>query len=352
MDTRIVVHWSTGAYFRRAMLTGVLMIIVCVAPCLGRTEETTLVGPNSAKVGDLWTDIDRETDAVAKPLSPAARQAIQASVSRFYQWVAAYCGVSVSLRDLSADDARCVRDEYINFLADIPQSVYRVGRWSIYETSVYGLEWADGDLLDQDVTRPFTWRLRLKWPQVDLEPSPLSRKMIEFMKEKAHSIVSGWAVGGWEVYVALRIEAINRCYVAVGIERSVYGGGAHSNGFFDSFTWSRATDAPLNLAELFKPGIDWRHQVVILYEKHVRSGDAGVRPSILEDQPFLTEESLERSIDEDTFVTDQGLKIVIGGLAPAYGLVLPGIELKWAELQPWLVPSAACASADTTPLQP
>lgn len=40
------------------------------------------------------------------------------------------------------------------------------------------------------------------------------------------------------------------------------------------------------------------------------------------------------------------LKIVGGGLAPAYGLILPGIELKWAELQPWLRPAAACTNTD------
>ena len=179
MDNHILLQSSKGASNRRTILAGVLLTILCVAPCIGRTAKTPSIGTSSAKVAELWTEIDRQTDAVAKTLSPAARRAMQASVSRFYQWAAAYCGVSESLRELSADDSRsrCIQDEYINFLAEIPHSVYQVGRWSIYETSVYGLEWADGDMLDQDVTRPFTWRLRLKWPRVDSEPSPLSTKM-------------------------------------------------------------------------------------------------------------------------------------------------------------------------------
>jgi hypothetical protein len=132
----------------------------------------------------------------------------------------------------------------------------------------------------------------------------------------------------------------------------VYTGGAHPNGYFQSFNWNRTSDAPVNLADLFKPGTDWNHNLVTLYEKHVRSGDGGIRPSIFEDQPFLTEESLERSIDKETVVTDHGLKIVVGGLAPAYGLILPGIVLKWAELQPWLAPSAPCTQVDTASAQP
>lgn len=164
--------------------------------------------------------------------------------------------------------------------------------------------------------------------------------MSRALEDRIQSLVSGWAVGGWELSVSVRIE------------QSVYGGGAHPNGFFESFNWNRTSDAPLSLADLFKPGIDWRHNMVTLYERHVRSGDGGVRPSIFEDQPFLTEESLERAIDKDTVVTDHGLKVVVGGLAPAYGLVLPGIELKWAELQPWLVSSAPCTNTDTPSAQP
>jgi hypothetical protein len=280
------------------MLTGVLLICVYLAPCIGRTETPQSVGPNGTKVHKLSTDIDRKTEAVAKTLSPAARQAMQASLSRFHQWVAAYCGVSVSLRGLSADDARCVENEYFNFLADVPQSVYQVGRWSVYETSVYGSEWADGDLLDQDVTRPFTWRLQLKWPQVDSEPSPLSRKMIGFLKDKVHSLVSGWAVGGWEFIVSVHIETINSCYASVRIEKSVYSGGAHSNGDVEFLNWNRTADSPLSFSDLFKPGSDWRHNMVTLYEGHVRSGAGGIPPSVLDDQ--LDEEFLERWISQDT----------------------------------------------------
>jgi hypothetical protein len=89
---------------------------------------------------------------------------------------------------------------------------------------------------------------------------------------------------------------------------------------------------------------------VTLYEKHVRAGDGGVPPSILEEQ--IDEDFLQRWIVKDTIVTDHGLQIVVGGLPPAYGLILPGVELKWAELQPWLIPPAPCTRAGTWPVSP
>jgi hypothetical protein len=341
MRNRICLNRAATVRSRSATLTGVLLSLACLAPRAGLTDTPGSLDPTDAKVHQLWTDINRQTDAIAKALSPPARQAILSSLSRFQQWVGGYCGVSASLKDASASDLSCVHNQYFNFLAHIPQSVYQIGRWTVYETSVYGLEWADGDLLDQDPTRPFTWDLQLIWPQVDASPTPLSRKMILALKDKVHLLVSGWAVGGWEVDVSVNIDAINACYESVGIHQYIYGGGVHGNGDSHFLNWNRMSDLPLTLADLFKLGGDWRHAVVNLYEKHLRSSKSGVPPAFM-----LDENHLERWIS----VTDHGLKIVIDGLPPAGGV--PEVELTWAELQPWLVPSAPCTSAGTWPASP
>jgi len=323
-------------------LTTVVLICGALALSRGYAETPNAAGSSSADVQQLATKIDQKTSEMSRALSPAAHDARQRSLSRFYQWVEGYCGVLGA-----TSDPRCVHDQYFNYLDHISQSVYSVGHWKVYETAAYGLLWADGDLLDQDFAQPLTWDLQVTWPHVDAEPSPISRKMGWALKEKVHSLVADWAVGGWELNVSNRVETINACYASVGIEKSTYRGGAHSNVEFEAFNWNRKSDALLNIADLFKPGSDWRHQLVALYEKHVRAGDSGVRPTILEDEPFLTKKILELGVDKETLVTDQGLKIVIGGLAPAYGMILPGIEMKWSELQPLLAPSALCTIADT-----
>jgi hypothetical protein len=347
VHNRSCIYRAAVACCRPATIAGALVIFACFTSCARRADTPQSGRSSGTKVHQLRADIDRQTDKIAKTLSPTARQAIQTSLSRFYRWVAGYCGVSESLKDASDGDLSCVENHYGNFLAHVPQSVYPMGSWAIYETSAYGLLWADGDLLDQDPARPFTWDLEVIWPHVDATPNPLSRKMILALKDKVHSLVSGWAVGGWEVSVSVNIDAINACYESVGIHQFVYAGGAHGNGDFQSFNWNRMSDAPLNLADLFKPGVDWQHNIVTLYEKHLRSGSGGVPPASILDEDFL-----ERWIAQDTVVTDHGLQIVVGGLPPAYGLVLAGVEVPWAELQPWLAPSAQCTSAGTWPASP
>lgn len=329
----------------------VLVMMVCLVACVGRTATPQVVGPNSTEVHRLETDIDRKTTAIARALSSSGSRAMQDSLSRFYQWVDAYCGKAEAPKDPSGGNQRCIYDEYFNYLDHVPKSVYSVGPWTVYETAVYGLLWGATDPPDQDLHRP-PGELKLSVPHVDAAPTPLSKQLSWALTEQVHSLVSGWAVEGRQLSLSVHVETINKCYATFGIEQSVYTGGAHPNGYFQSFNWNRTSDAPVNLADLFKPGTDWNHNLVTLYEKHVRSGDGGIRPSIFEDQPFLTEESLERSIDKETVVTDHGLKIVVGGLAPAYGLILPGIVLKWAELQPWLAPSAPCTQVDTASAQP
>jgi hypothetical protein len=310
-----------------------------------------MVGPNRTGVRQLETDIDRKTAAVAKTLSSAGSQAIQDSLSRFYQWVDADCDKAEALKDPSGGNQRCIYDEYFNYLDHVPKSVYPVGPWTVYETAVYGLLWGALDPLDQDLHRA-PGELKIIVPHVDAEPNPLTQQLSRELTEQVHSLVSAWAVEGRQLSLSVHVETINQCYATFGIEQSVYTGGAHPNGYFQSFNWNRMSDAPVNLANLFNPGSDWQHNVVALYEKHVRSGDGGIRPSIFEDQPFLTEESLARSIDKEAVVTDHGLKIVVGGLAPAYDLILPGIVLKWSELQPWLAPSAPCTQVDMPSAQP
>jgi hypothetical protein len=327
---------------------GVWLMILCLAASVGRSQAPPSGAPNNADIDQRWADIERKTNAVAQSLSPAGRQAMQASLARFYRWVDAYCDKAQVPEDASGGTLRCIDQEYSNYREHVPKSVYSVGPWTVYETVAYGLLWGGIDPSDQDLHRP-PGELQVTLPHVDAVVPPLSLNMNLALRERLQSQVSSWAVAGWQQSVSVRIDTINACYASLGIEQFVYTGGAHPNGYFESFNWNLRSDAPLHLADLFKPGIDWQHAVVTLYEKHVRAGDGGLRPSILEDQPFLTEEALQRSIDREAMVTDHGLKIVVGGLAPAYGLILPAVELTWSELRPWLAPTAPCTGAATPP---
>jgi hypothetical protein len=345
MRTRTGLYRPAAVHRRTATLIAALLICAFLAPCAGRTETPGSVEPISTKIHQFWTDIDRQTDKIAKTLSPAAREAIQRSLLRFHQWAAGYCGVSDSREGLSAGDVSCVKGHYVNFLTHIPQSVYSIGTWTVYETSVYGLLWADDDLLGQDPTRPFTWDLQVTWPHVDAAPSPLSWKMNGALKDKVYSFISGWAVGGWEDDVTVHIETINACYASVGIHQYIYGGGAHGNDIFQSFNWNQMSDAPLSLAELFKPGIDWRHAIMTLYKKHLQSGDDTAPAASIPDEAFP-----DAWITRNTIVTDRGLQIVVDVSSPRDAV--PDVELTWAELQPWLAPSAPCTSVGPPPASP
>ena len=245
-------------FYRPSSLAAVALIFVCLLPCAGRTKTPTQTASASAANDKLADSIDRQTKTITSTRSPAARQAMQMSLSRFYQWVDAYCDNAEALKNPSEGNLRCTYGEYFNYFNHIPQSIYSIGPWTVYETTAYGLLWGGIDPLDQDLHRP-PGQLHISVPHVDAEPTPLSSRMSSAMTEQLRSLASGWAVEGWQLSLSVRIETINRCYLSVGIEQSAYTGGAHPNEYFQSFNWNRASDAPLNLADLFKPGLDWRH---------------------------------------------------------------------------------------------
>lgn len=118
-----------------AILGGVLFTSACLALCTGRADATLSVGQVGTKEQALSKSIDQRTAEVAKNLSPAAREAMQASLARFYQWVLDYCGVSASTVVVTDGAASCIDNELVNYLAAVPQFVYRVGRWTVYDTS-------------------------------------------------------------------------------------------------------------------------------------------------------------------------------------------------------------------------
>ena len=141
----------------------------------------------------LHTHIVRETNKVAQMLSPEGRRFMHQSLNRFLNWAEGYC----------QGDAGCLRTQYYNYLAGIPNSVYRVGRWTVYNTGVYALEWADEDLQGMDPDRVFTWDLQLTWPRVDAAAKPvqghiaLANLAYGALGARVHQLMADWIEGGW-----------------------------------------------------------------------------------------------------------------------------------------------------------
>jgi len=171
------------------------MALVCASPPGAAAGDNVLQGldPLTVPTGVLRTRIERETNKVVRALSPEGKNAVNRSLSRFLDWAGGYC----------QGDARCLRNQYFNYLAAIPDSVYRVGRWTVYTTGVYALEWADEDLQGMDPDRPFTWDLQLTWPRVDAQESPLQRQVplsglaYDALGVRVRKLMADWAEGGW-----------------------------------------------------------------------------------------------------------------------------------------------------------
>jgi hypothetical protein len=150
---------------RDAFVAGILWLaLACPSPLRAAGADKLLEGlnPLTVPVSVLHTHIERETTTVARTLSPQGRRVMHQSVNRFFNWAEGFC----------QGDAGCLRNQYYNYLAAIPNSVYRVGRWTVYN-GVYALEWADEDLQGTDPERPFTWDLQLTWPRVDAAANPV-----------------------------------------------------------------------------------------------------------------------------------------------------------------------------------
>jgi len=297
----------------------------------------------SAPVGELRARIDHDAASAAKVLSPDAREAYLASLRRFYDWVDAYCGVPDSLQGLGGDASRCVQNEYFNYLARIPASVYRVGGLTIYETGVYALQWADDNLQGADPQRPFLWTLSVIWPRVDASPGPMLRPFLRGLADEVRESQSDWVKSGWVSDVDVHIETVNACYASASITASTYSGGAHPYESFLAFNWDQGARRPLTVATLFRTGSDWQRGLLALYRKHLAS---------IPDPPQGTpipDADLALWVTNDAVVTDAGLKI-IEHEGRYRSESIPAVEIPWSELAAWMRPPASCAARQASPL--
>lgn len=305
-----------------------LLFSVALMPLVARAAGPLPTDVLTIPVAELRARIDQETATVAKRLSSGARQTVQHSLWRFYQWVNAYCGVA---------DATCARNQYVNYLARIPESVYRVGDWTVYETGIYALLWADDDLQGADPQRPFTWQLEVIWPRVDSGAlHPLSSQATQALADAIHAYQAGWVRAGWEGDVYVHFEAINACYASATIGESTYGGGAHPFEGSQVFNWNQSAHRPLRSEDLFGDRQDGQRALVDLYRKHLQSSGQDIS-----DEAVFSDEVLRPWIGGAYVVTDAGLRIVERE-GRSRLQIIPAVDIAWSELSPWLVSHADC----------
>jgi hypothetical protein len=314
-----------------------LLFSVALMPLVAHSGASLPTDVLTVPVAELRARIDQETATVAKRLTSAGQQTVQHSLSRFYQWVNAYCGVADSQKDLTSDDATCARNQYINYLARIPDSVYRVGAWTVYETGIYALLWADDNLQGADPQRPFTWQLEVIWPRVDSGSlQPLSSQATQSLADAIHTYQARWVQTGWEGYVDVHVEAINACYASATIMESTYSGGAHPYEDAHVFNWDQSAHRPLRSEDLFGDRQDWQRALLDLYRKHLQSSGQDIS-----DETVFSDEVLKPWIIGNYVVTDPGLRI-IGREGRSRVQLIPAVDIAWSELSPWLVSSARC----------
>jgi hypothetical protein len=320
-----------------------LFFSVSLMPLVARAAGPLPTDVLTVPVAELRARIDQETATVAKRLSPGARQTVQHSLSRFYQWVNAYCGVADSQKELASDDATCARNQYVNYLARIPESVYRVGDWTVYETGIYALLWADDDLQGADPQRPFTWQLEVIWPRVDSGSlHPLSPQATQALADAIHAYQAGWVRAGWEGNVYVHFEAISACYASATIGESTYGGGAHPFEGSQVFNWNQSAHRPLRSEDLFGDRQDWQRALVDLYRKHLQGSGQDIT-----DETVFSDEVLRPWIGGAYVVTDAGLRIVERE-GRSRLQIIPAVDIAWSELSPWLVSPAHCGATSSS----
>jgi hypothetical protein len=292
---------------------------------------------NGAEATALRERIDHEADSLAAGLSPDGRRAFQASIRRLHEYAGAHCGVHVGQKVLQDGEGTCLLNIEGNFLVTLPDSVYRVGAWHVFETGIYGIEWADGDLLEQDSDRPFWWDVEITWPRVDASPSPVPVPAAQALRAHLHRRMAEWATGGWSLAVRVRLVAINDCHVSATIETSTYAGGAHANEDSSAFNWNRVAQRGLQPADLFRTESDWQKGLIGAYRHHLEAGPAA---ALLAEVP---DDSLAQSLEGGWVVTDSGLRFLEReGLSRVQRL--PAADIPWSELSGWLVPGASCAA--------
>jgi len=271
--------------------------------------------------------IEQASAAAEKPLSLEARAARRRSLRRFYEAMAGLCGGS----------SDCLKNQYYNYLAQIPHSVYRVDGHLVYETGIYGLLWADERLQQQDPERPFTWDVRVTWPRVD-EPGdrsdPMGGPAEQALADEVHARMAKWVGGLWQLWLDVHLEALGRCYVSARLTSSTYAGGAHPDEDFEVFNWLRPANRRLAHRDLFRDGSDWQRGVLVLYRQRLGAAADG-----------LSEDDLTRWVDHGYLATSTGITLISHWGRSRAEAALPDVALTWEDLRPWLSDSAPCAEA-------
>jgi len=301
------------------------MVVTFPSPLRAAAADNVLHGldPLTAPVGVLRHRIELETTRVVQALSPEGKSAVHRSWLRFLGWAAGYCEA----------DARCLRNQYYNYLAAIPTSVYRVGRWTVYNTGVYALEWADEHLQEMDPDRAFTWDLQLTWPRVDAKTPADSA--YDALAARVHKLMSDWIEGGWSRSIDVHLEGVNDCFVSASITSSTYSGGAHPYEDYSTFNWNVREKRALQNTDLFRADTDWHSEILALYRQHLKASGTELSDW------SLSSDGVNSLFNDGFVMTDNGLRFVEHEGATR-NEVVPAVELSWKELAPWLVPEAGC----------
>ena len=317
----------------RGCLPCALAFFLCVTLDMSSFAATNPELPDllSATPQELRARIDSASDVLATALSPAAREQLKNSLSRFYLWVDGYCRGNDLQAERNPDVDVCMRNAYFNYLARIPESVYLIGGWTVYETGIYGLLWPDDELQQQDPLRPFTWSLQVIWPRIDAVDNALTPGFSAALSEHVRTFESNWAASGWSQFVEVRLAAIDACYISARITVGTYGGGAHPYEVYETFNWNRSTRQPVNFSSLFRPNPDSLNGVLSLYKK--RLGDSATG---------MPDASLMHAVQFGFMLTGNGLRI-IEQEGRTRVEKLPEVDLTWDDLTPWLLPDVPCS---------
>ena len=309
------------------------MALAAAPPSGAAAGDNVLQGldPLTVPTGVLRTRIERETNKVVQTLSPEGKNAMGRSMSRFLDWAAGYC----------QGDARCLRNQYFNYLAAIPDSVYRVGRWTVYTTGVYALEWADEDLQRMDPDRPFTWDLQLTWPRVDGKANATYGQVTSpesaygALEVRVHKLMADWIEGGWSRSVDVRLQGVNDCYVSASITVSTYSGGAHPYEDFSTFNWNVMAKRALQNNDLFRTVTDWKPAILALYRQRLQASGTDLS------EWDLSADGMNSLFTDGFVITDNGLRFVEHE-GSTRNQTIPAVNLTWKDLAPWLAPGAIC----------
>jgi hypothetical protein len=311
------------------------MALACPSQSRATAGDNVLQGwdPLTAPVSVLRTHIDLETTKVVQTLSPEGRRLMNQSLNRFVLWAEGVC----------QGDTGCLRNQYYNYLAAIPNSVYRVGRWTVYNTGIYALEWADENLQGMDPDRPFTWEFQLTWPRVDATNNPipghvaLANSAYGALAARVHKLMADWIQGGWDRSLDVHLEGINDCYVSATITGSTYSGGAHPYEDFSTFNWNVKAKRALQNLDLFRTDKDWKSAIIAVYRQRLKA--RGTELS----EWALSADGVNWLFTDGFVITDNGLRFVEHeGATRNEGV--PAIDLLWDDLAPWLIPGAICST--------